>query len=205
MRNLFLKVAIIGFAIPNLFIPSSTAADYPPSVEVLVVGKPLAKPLPPKDPAKTVVVPKATSDKIPIIIGTPKWAVNVLLDDRKTTVLSDASVQSPVRLRANLIIGGIGADEKAPVATVSRSKNSEIQIPTDVPTRISVTGFRSGDRGSISIISKSGAVVLLGAALVNSGGRLVIPAFTFDKAGLSFVIRVIVNGRITDLTIRSTG
>ncbi len=203
MRNLFLKVAIISFVIPNLFIPSSTAAEYPPSVEVLEVGKPLAKPLPPKDPELTVVVPKATSDTLPIIVGDPISAGQARLSTR---TLSNKSVEStPIKLTSSLTLGGIGADEKAPVASVSSSKKNEIQIPADVPTRILVSGLKSGASGTVSFVDSQGKSINLGRVVVSASGRVNIPALTFGKGGISYTIKILINGKTTILTIRSTG
>jgi hypothetical protein len=186
----------------NLSSPA-TAADYPPSVEVLEVGKPLSQPIPVKASGTTAVVPVATAGVIPIVIGEPVTASSARLS---TKTLTNASVEStPIKLSSSLTLGGIGADEKAPVATVSSSRRSEVQIPVDVPTRVTVTGLRAAATGTASFVDASGKSVSLGRIRVSSTGRVTIPALTFSKQNVSYTIRLIVGGKTTSFTIRATG
>jgi hypothetical protein len=185
-----------------LFSAPAMAADYPPSVEVLEVGKPLNQPVPVKTPGVRAVVPIATAGVIPIVIGEPITATSARLS---TKLLTNSAVEStPIKLSASLTLGGIGADEKAPVATVSSSRRSEVQIPVDVPTRVTVTGLRSGASGSASFVDSRGRSVSLGRIKVSASGRVTIPALTFAKANVSYTIRVTIGGRSTTFTIRAT-
>jgi len=185
------------------FSTPAMAADYPPSVEVLEVGKPLAQPVPAKVSGVTAVVPVATDSVIPIVIGEPVTATSARLS---TKTLTNTSVEStPIKLTPSLTLGGIGADEKAPVATISSSKRSEVQIPVDVPTRVTVTGLRASSTGTASFVDASGKSVSLGRIRVTSSGRVTIPALTFAKKNVAYTIRLIVGGKTTSFTIRATG
>lgn len=178
------------------------AADYPPSIEVLEVGKPLTQPIPVKTPGVTAVVPVATAGVVPLVIGEPVTATAARLSSKR---LTNTSVQStPIKLSSSLTLGGIGADEKAPVATVSSSRRSEVQIPIDVPTRVTVTGLKSGASGSASFVDSRGRTVSLGTIRVSASGRVTIPALTFAKANVSYTIRLTIAGRTTSFTIRAT-
>lgn len=184
------------------FSSPAMAADYPPSIEVLEVGKPLTQPIPTRVSGATAVIPVATAGVIPIVIGEPVTASSARLS---TKTLTNASVQStPIRLSSSLTLGGIGADEKAPVATVSSSRRSEVQIPVDVPTRVTVTGLRAAATGTASFVDASGKSVSLGRIRVSSTGRVTIPALTFAKQNVSYSIRLIVGGKTTSFTIRAT-
>jgi hypothetical protein len=107
-------------------------------------------------------------------------------------------------LSSSLTLGGIGADEKAPVATISSSKRSEVQIPVDVPTRVTITGLKAAATGTASFVDASGKSVSLGKIRVSSSGRVTIPALTFAKKNVAYTIRVIVGGKTTSFTIRAT-
>jgi hypothetical protein len=184
------------------FSSPAMAADYPPSVEVLEVGKPLAQPIPTRVSGTTAVVPLATADVIPIVIGEPVTVTSARLS---TKTLTNALVEStPIKLTTSLTLGGIGADEKAPVATISSSKRSEVQIPVDVPTRVTVTGLKAAATGTASFVDASGKSVSLGKIKVSSSGRVTIPALKFAKKNVSYTIRLIVGGKTTSFTIRAT-
>lgn len=196
--------SILAVLLISLFAPisSSVAADYPPSVETLEVGKPLADAIAPKSSGTVAVVPVATSQVIPVVIGEPISAIKANLASK---TLSNASVEaSPVKLSSSLTLGGIGADEKAPVASISSSKKSEVQIPTDVPTRISVSGLKASSKGVATFVDSSGKSVSLGKITVSSSGKVTIPALTFSKANVSYTIRLVINGKTTSFTVRST-
>ena len=184
------------------FSTPAMAADYPPSVEVLEVGKPLAQPIPARVSGTTAVVPVATAGVIPIVIGEPVTATSAKLS---TKTLTNASVEStPIKLSSSLTLGGIGADEKAPVATISSSNRSEVQIPVDVPTRVTVTGLRASSTGTASFVDASGKSVSLGKIRVTSSGRVTIPALTFAKTNVAYTIRLVVGGKTTSFTVRGT-
>jgi hypothetical protein len=185
----------------NFSVPAM-GADYPPSVEVLEVGKPLTQPLPAKVSGVTAVVPVATAAVLPIVIGEPVTATSARL---YTKVLSNAAVEStPIKLTSSLTLGGIGADEKAPVATISSTKRSEVQIPVDVPTRVTVTGFKAAATGTATFVDARGKSISLGRIKVTSSGRVTIPALTFAKKNVTYTISLIIAGKTTRFTIRAT-
>ncbi len=195
-------VAVCLFASVANFSSPAVAADYPPSVEVLEVGKPLTEPIKVITPGVTAVVPVATAGVIPIVIGEPVTATSARLS---TKTLSNTSVEStPIRLSSSLTLGGIGADEKAPVATISSSKKSEVQIPVDVPTRVVVTGFKASASGSASFVNASGKSISLGKIKVSASGRVTIPALTFAKGNVAYTIRITIGGKTTSFTVRAT-
>ncbi len=196
--TLLFSIVLIG---SPMVVQSAVAADYPPSVETLEVGKPVITPIPPRKQDEDVVVPKATSTDIPLIVGDPKPKETL-----KGKVLSNKSVEkSPVKLSPSLTIGGIGADEKAPTATFNKSKKTEIQVPTDVPTRITVTGFTPGAKGTASFIDSSNRSIPLGSVQANGDGKVFIPALTFSKGNVSYTIKLVFGGKTTTFTVRSSG
>ena len=183
-----------------MVVQSAVAADYPPSIETLEVGKPIITPVAPRVEGQTVVVPKATSTDIPLIVGEP-----VPVKTLNNKVLNNKAVeQSPVRLSTTLTIGGIGADEKAPTATISASKKSEVQIPIDVPTRVTVSGLTASSSGKAYFVDSSGKSISLGTIKVDANGKVYIPALTFSKSGVSYKINLVINGKTTTFTIRSS-
>ena len=184
------------------FSGPAMAADYPPSIEILEVGKPLAKPIPVKASGATAVVPVATAGVIPIVIGEPVTATSARLS---TKILSNASVEStPIKLSSSLTLGGISADEKAPVATISSSKKSEVQIPVDVPTRVVIAGFKASASGVVTFVDAKGKSVSLGKIKVSASGKVTIPALTFATKNVSYTIKVTISGKTTSFTIRGT-
>jgi len=195
--TLLFSIVLIG---SPMVAQSAVAADYPPSIETLEVGQPMITPVAPRVEGQTVVVPKATSTDIPLIIGEPvsiKTLVNKVLNNK-------AVEQSPVKLSPSLTIGGIGADEKAPTATISASKKSEIQVPTDVPTRVTVSGLKASSSGKAYFVDSSGKSISLGSIKVDANGKVYIPALTFSKGGVSYKISLVINGKTTTFTIRSS-
>lgn len=202
LKRLSAIIAVGLFATVANFSAPAIAADYPPSVDVLEVGKPLTKPVKVKTPGVVAVVPVATAGVIPIVIGEPVTATSARLS---TKTLTNNSVEStPVKLTTSLTLGGIGADEKAPVATVSRSKKSEVQVPVDVPTRVVVTGFKASASGTASFVDSKGKSISLGKIKVSSSGRVTIPALTFAKGNITYTIKLTIGGKTTSFTIRST-
>lgn len=195
--TLLFSIALIG---SPMVVQSAVAADYPPSIETLEVGKPIITPVAPRVEGQTVVVPKATSTDIPLIVGEP-----VSVKTLSNKVLNNKAVeQSPVKLSTTLTIGGIGADEKAPTATISASKKSEIQVPTDVPTRVTVSGLKASSSGKAYFVDSSGKSISLGTIKVDANGKVYIPALTFSKSGVSYKINLVINGKTTTFTIRSS-
>ena len=201
-KRLSTFIAVGLFATIANFSSPAVAADYPPSVEVLEVGKPLARPIPVKAPGVAAVVPVATAGVIPIVIGEPVTLPYARLAFK---TLSNSSVEStPIKLTSSLTLGGIGADEKAPVATISSSKKSEVQIPVDVPTRVVVTGFKASASGTASFVDSKGKSISLGKIKVSSIGRVTIPAMTFSKGNITYTIKFTIGGKTTSFTVRAT-
>ena len=202
LKRLSAFIAVGLFATVANFSAPAIAADYPPSVEVLEVGKPLAEPVKVKTSGVTAVVPVATAGVIPIVIGEPITATSARLS---TKTLTNKSVQStPIKLNASLTLGGVGADEATPVATISRSKKSEIQVPVDVPTRIVVKGFKGSASGTVSFVGANGKSISLGKIKVSKSGRVTIPALTFGKKNVSYTIKITIDGKTTSFTVRGT-
>lgn len=202
LKRLSAIVAVGMFATVANFSAPAIAADYPPSVEVLEVGKPLAASVKVKTSGATAVVPVATAGVIPIVIGEPVTAASARLS---TKTLTNNSVQAtPIKLSSSLTLGGIGSDEKAPVATISSSKKSEVQIPVDVPTRVVATGFKASAIGTASFIDSKGKSISLGKIKVSSSGRVTIPALTFSKGNITYTIKLRIGGKTTSFTIRAT-
>ena len=203
-NNLLVRglVVLSIVATTGTYSVTAMAADYPPSVEVLEIGKPLIKKIPTKNSGTTAVVPIASATVIPIVIGEPVTATSARLS---TKVLSNSSVAStPIKLTPTLTLGGIGADEKAPVATISSSKKSEVQIPVDVPTRVVVTGLKASASGTATFVDANGKSVSLGKIKVSASGRVTIPALTFAKKYVSYTIKLTIGGKTTSFTIRAT-
>ena len=195
--TLLFSIVLIG---SPMVVQSAVAADYPPSIETLEVGKPIITPVAPRVEGQTVVVPKATSTDIPLIVGEP-----VSVKTLAHKVLNNKSVeQSPAKLSTVLTIGGIGADEHPPTATISASKKSEIQVPTDVPTRVTVSGLKASSSGKAYFVDSSGKSISLGTIKVDANGKVYIPALTFSKAGVSYKIKIVIKGMTTTFTIRSS-
>lgn len=197
-----LATGVTALFVATALPTQANAADYPPSIESLEVGKPLAAKVEPKVVGTTAVVPVATSTVIPLVIGEPISAAKAGLANK---TLSNKSLEySPVNLSSSLTLGGIGADEKAPVASIKSSAKSEVQIPIDVPTRVTVSGFKASATGTASFVDATGRSISLGKIIVSKSGRVSIPAFTFSKANISYKINLVINGKRTTFTIRST-
>jgi len=203
-NNLVLRglVVLTLNAITGGHLLPAVAADYPPSIQVLEIGKPLTKPVPVTIAGTTAVVPVAKSTDIPIVNGEPVTPAKANLAQK---LLTNTSVQStPIQLTDNLVLGGIGADELAPLATISSSKKSEVQIPVDVPTRVAVTGYKAGSTGRVTFIDARGKSKDLGQIKASSTGRVMIPALTFEKNYLKYTVKIVIGGKSTSFTIRST-
>ena len=165
-------------------IQSSFAADYPPSIETLEVGKPLATPVTPRQSGTVAIVPVATSEVIPIVIGEP---ISVARANLANKSLTNSSVQStPVKLTSSLTLGGIGADEKAPIARVTSTTKSEVQIPIDVPTRVSVSGLKAFSKGTASFIHSREKAISLGKITVSASGRVVSDGSRTDRPSADY-------------------
>ena len=198
-RQSFVPLFSIFVIATSLIGHSAANADYPPSVQILETGKPLIDPVAPKVSGTAVIVPRATSNDIPLLIGEPVSNKTLL-----NKVLTNKSVeQSPVKLSNSLTIGGIGANEKAPLATISTSRKFEIQFAKDVPTRVLVTGLKPNASGEAYFVGAKGQSFSLGSIKVDSVGKVSIPALTFNRSGLSYSIKLVINGKTTAFSIRS--
>lgn len=182
---------------------NAIAADYPPSLEQLVVGQPIITPAPPQQKGAQAVVPRATSNQLPILLGEPVKASAAKLS---TKTLTNKSVEAqPVRLTSAVILGGIGSDEKPLLATVSSKKKSEIQIPVDAPTRINITGLKAKATGTATFVDAFGKRTSLGKIVVSDSGVVRIPALTFAKKNVRYKILIDINGNTTTYIIRTRG
>ena len=178
---------------------SAVAADYPPSIKNPVVGKPLCVASSVKVNGATVIIPTATAPEIPLIVGEP-----LSFKTLATKLFNNKSVeQSPVKLSTSLLVGGIGSNEKAPTATISASKKSEVQIPIDVPSRITVTGLKPAATGKAFLIDATGRTIDLGTIKVDKNGNVFVPAFTFVRGSVGYIVNLVINGKTTTFTIHS--
>jgi hypothetical protein len=195
--------AVVVAAAMTLSPINAIAADYPPSLEQLVVGQPIITIAPPQKTGFTAVVPRATSNQLPILLGEPVTPAAAALS-RKTLTIKAVAAQ-PVKLTSVVVLGGIGADEKPPLATVSSTKRSEIQIPVDAPTRINVTGFKARSTGSATFVDAQGRSISLGKIVVSASGVVSIPSLTFAKKGVTYTLKLTVAGKTTSIVIRTRG
>jgi hypothetical protein len=199
LRALLVCCAI---AITGNFSTPVMAADYPPSVEVCEVGKPLIKSVAVKAKGSTAVIPVAPVCKIPLVIGAPKTVAAAKLTAK---VLTAALLQGkPLSLSSSQTLGGIGSTEKAPVATFAATKNSEVQIPIGVPTVVVVTGLKKGLTGTMSYVDAKGKTILLGKVTVSSKGTVTLPALTYGKVNVSSAIKLVIDKKTTTFNVRST-
>jgi len=185
---------------PNL----AFAADYPPSVQACTTGKSLFAALPTRVSGAIAVVPVASTCKIPLVIGEPVTPKQAKIEQK---VLTNSLVQTPpIKLTSILTLGGIGADEKAPVATFAASRKSEIQFAVGVPTRLVVTGLSSarGKHGHVFFVPTSGSSLKVAHFTVSSSGKVTVPALTFAKKNVSYSMKFVVEGgKTTTFYLRS--
>ncbi len=179
------------------------APSYPPSIEAPTVNEPIIAPVAPKKNVEVVVVPKATSETIPTVSG--KQPVEVV---SSTTRSVPASTATPIQVTSSLILGGVKKSEVAnsPIATVNSKKGSaEIQVVTDVPTRVQVTKLPVNTTARIQIVGAKGKLITLGTLRVDSKGNLILPPLTKDVEGKTTELRVVVGGKTYIYYVRSIG
>jgi len=196
-------VALLVAAAMAFTSVNAIAADYPPSLEQLVVGQPIITPVPPQTKGCPVVVPVATSNQLPILRGEQITAYKADLAPKVLTIRSVAT--TPVQITSLVVLGGIAFNDKAPLATVPRRTCSEIQIPVDAPTRINVTGFKPGALVTASFINRFGKSVALGKVVVTKAGVVPIPALTFARKDTVYKIRLTINNIQNTTIIRTRG
>lgn len=194
--------ATTALAITFIGLPGSVAApEYPPSIQPPVVNEPIITPVPPKSNVDVVVVPKATSEKIPTVSNREPVRVT-----SSTTRQVPQSTLTPVQVTSSLILGGVRKSEveETPIAKVSSRKSAEIQVASDVPTRIQVTRLPANSSARIQIVGANGRVISLGQIRVDSNGNLILPPMTKTDSGKSTTLRIVVGGKTIEYTIRST-
>jgi hypothetical protein len=188
-----------------VLIPSAVQAApaYPPTIEAPTVNEPIIAPVAPKKNVEVVVVPKATSETIPTVSS--KQPVDVV---SSTTKSVPASTATPIQVTSSLILGGVKKSEvaNAPIATVNSKKGSaEIQVVTDVPTRVRVTKLPANTTARIQVVGAKGKLITLGTIRVDSKGNLILPPLTKDDEGKTTELRVVVGGKTYTYYIRSIG
>ena len=202
----FVASLIVGMlVVSGSLVTNAFAANYPPSRQSLIPGKPIIKPVPVQAcaPGATAVVPTATSRTLPLVVGAP-----ISIDKAKLSqnVLTPASVQNrPVRLAPSLILGGIKSNSKAPKAVFDRGATVEVQTPVDVPTVIVIKGLVPTSLGTISFIkgATSAKKNLLGSFEASKAGTITIPAITFRAANVCHAIAITTGAKSTTFAIRS--
>jgi hypothetical protein len=198
------NAVIVGLLLATVSSAPSMAADYPPSVQACTTGKSLFAALPTRVSGAIAVVPVASTCKIPLVIGEPVTPKQAKIEQK---VLTNSLVQTPpIKLSSILTLGGIGADEKAPVATFAASRKSEIQFAVGVPTRLVVTGLSSarGKHGHVFFVPTSGSSLKVAHFTVSSSGKVTVPALTFAKKNVSYSMKFVVEGgKTTTFYLRS--
>lgn len=143
------------------------AANYPPApAEIIKVVPPLVK-------GNVVVTPTAPESHLVYTLTLVKPTAANLAN------LTDQAKPKPVQITAGLIMGGIKLSADVPRVTVnSKTKaSSEVQTVADVPTSISLTGYKAGQKVTITAIQGS-KVVVIGTFTAGKTGILVLPAVT---------------------------
>ena len=198
------SAVVVGCLLTTVSSAPSMAADYPPSVQSCTTGKSLFSALPTRVAGSVAVVPVASTCKIPLVIGEPLTPKQAKIEQK---VLTNALVQTPpIKLSSILTLGGIGVNEKAPVATFSASRKSEIQFAVGVPTRLVITGLSSakGKHGHVFFVPAGGKSFQVAHFKPSSSGSVTIPALTFAKKDVSYSMKLVVEGgKTTTFYLRS--
>ena len=200
-----LRILIVGALAASVSLTaiagSSAAPEYPPSIQPPVVNEPIITPVPPRTDVDVVVVPKATSETIPSV------------SEREPVRVTSSAVRqvpqstlTPVQVTSSLILGGVRKSEveDTPIARVSSRKSAEIQVASDVPTRIQVTRLPANSTARIQVVGANGRVISLGQIRIDSNGNLILPPLTKTDSGKSTTLRIVVGGRTIEYNIRST-
>ena len=146
---------------------NAIAANYPP-VPATVIDE-----VAPLDKGNVVVTPKAPeSDKVYTLILVKPSAANL-------QNLTDQAKPKPVLITPGLVMGGIKLSVDIPKVTVNTNTKapSEVQTVPNVPTSISLTGYKSGQKVTITAI-QGNKVVVIGTFTAGKNGILILPAVT---------------------------
>jgi hypothetical protein len=67
-----------------------------------------------------------------------------------------------------------------------------------------LTDLKALSSGKAYFVDSSGKSISLGTVKVDANGKVYIPALTFSKSKVSYKIKLVINGKTTTFTIRST-
>lgn len=155
-------------------------ATYPPTpgenpglpVIVFIPDAPLVK-------GNVVVIPKAPESKV-------VFEIKVVAPTKLNLVnLTRESEPKAVQVTPGLIMGGVKLSPVVPkvLINIKTKAPGEIQANANVPTSISLTGYTSGQKVTITAI-QNGKKVVLGTFTVGKNGILVLPSVTLTSKSL---------------------
>ena len=130
--------------------------------------------VPPLVPGSAVAIPRAPGSK-EVFTLRPVLATESTLGDLLTQLKPH-----PVLVTRDLILGGIGRDEKNVPKVIVRFRPDEpveIQTKVDVPLSIALHGFKPYEAVTITVI-ENGKKVVLGTFKVGADGVFILPAAT---------------------------
>lgn len=162
VSTLLISLALFFGATEN-----ALAANYPPVPAVIIVkAPPLVK-------GNVVVVPKAPESKeVFTLILVPSTQANL-------ANLTDQAKPKPVLVTAHVVMGGVGASSTVPKVLINTKTKApaEIQTAVGIPSTISLSGYKPGQKVVITA-TEGGKVVVIGTFTAGKGGTLVLPAVT---------------------------
>ena len=178
------------------------AAQYPPTFGAPTVGDRLIDPVTPKHTGTQVVVPVVIADNIPLTsMDNPTSVSSLKL--RVTSPVPNSS--NPVAITGNLILDGVAKNliVQTPLASVSAKTDAEIQVASQVPTRVQITSLAQNANAVIRVLV-SGKSINLGSLKTNSKGTVVLPPLTFTGKSSYVTIQIVVGGKSYSYIFRST-
>lgn len=198
LMSLFLIASFVFVQIPS----THAAPQYPPTIQAPVIGERILVPVAPRIRVDAIVVPIATSNTVPEVNG------NVTTPLSQSPLRPNSPLVTPTRqiaVTSNFIVGGVSKSNlpNVPTAQVSSRKSTELQVPSDVPTRVTMTSLPKSSIASIRIVI-GGKTLTLGVLQTDASGKLVLPPFTFTEKGKSAVVQIVIAGQTSRFTIRST-
>lgn len=196
----FLSALILGLS--SQVQVTFAAPQYPPTIQTPVIGESIIAPIPPKIKNTAVVVPKATSDNIPVINE------NKAIPLSKSKIYSNANLvspETPVLVANSLILGGVKNRNlnQVPTAIISSKKATELQVPSDVPTRISISSLPKSSSVQVRVVVGN-KVIALGNLNSDSSGKITLPPLTLTEQGKTLSIQIVSGGKATSFSLRST-
>ena len=206
MSTISRKMTVVGSSMlltaVALVQPSVAEPQYPPTIQTPIVGEQIIVAIAPKTAVSVVAIPKATSETIPLISESSSITLAESKIRPNTTLIAPTK---PVEITSTLILGGVAKNELAqvPTAQVSSKKSTEVQVPSDVPTRISVTALPKSTTAVVRIVIGS-RTVTLGNLRTDSNGKIILPPLTFTEKSKSVTVSVVAGGKTSKFTLRST-